>query len=257
MPPMMELTMNLVGLELPPLMCTVAWRCELDACQQLVLALTAAAVGAQHSVVAAPHRRLPGSIDRPATHPVNCSQAGDAAAPSSSPAANYTFSLAAAVMEEIWFNAELSHVHLASDVQHSCFLVLQEATGNLNHSGNCFKHHMSLAAAEVEVTRFRAELDHAQQQLLAEAGSTAGVLLSAHTSLSEEMKTIGLSQTASTAVDAAAALLAAADALVMPDASLRAEPGDLGAAAEGSAEGSAGKEAGVPCMMLSGRQGSL
>ena len=106
---------------------------------------------------------------------------------------------------------------------------------------------MALAAAEVEVTRFRAELNHAQQQLLAETGSTAGVLLSAHTSLSEEMKTIGLGQTASTTVDAAAALLAAADALVMPDPSLTAELEDLRSAAEGSA----GKEAGVPCTMFS------
>ncbi len=95
----------------------------------------------------------------------------------------------------------------------------------------------------MEVTRFRAELDHAHQQLLAETGSTAGVLLSAHTSLSEEMMTIGLGPTASTTVDAAAALLAAADALTMPDASLRAGPEDLTTAAEGSP----GKEAGAQC----------
>ena len=93
--------------------------------------------------------------------------------------------------------------------------------------------------------RFRAELDHAHQQLLAETGSTARVLLSARTSLSEEMKTIELGQTASTSVDAAAALLVAADAAVVPDAPLRAEPADLTAAAEGSA----GKEAGAPCTM--------
>ena len=101
--------------------------------------------------------------------------------------------------------------------------------------------------------RFRAELDHAQQQLLAETGSTAGVLLSAHTSLSEEMKTIGLGQAASASVDAAAALLAAADALAVPDAPLRAEPEDLRAAAEGGAD----KEAGVRCTMPLCRQGSL